>query len=455
MKKFVKIIFLIIAMIINVNLFFTFAEQQEKTLINLEEEKDLIVTFVYDKEIVDISFIDPEGNIKNEIENTSYDEGSEKYRIYSIKKAIAGEWKIRYDKQNNESIEFYVVEGETSLLIKDYKYTLKDNSLLVEFYISDKDNKQVQYEIFAVNADEHKIVNESEENYDSSFVKLKEGPISSNTNVTMNVDLKDLPTGTYTLKLNVSREQGNFEIFDTVTFDDIFKYENPFAPNAMEEFNLYIDKLNGHISIDFEKWKINGAKKYRVLLYENGGTIYKDELEPNKYSTKLFYDKKSTELKVSIEYMIDKIWSNPKTKIINIDKIYLDVENYEIIGDSYLSFKYCVDNESELYINVNDNEIKKKVNGSGKDISYLKVGNNDIYALLTMPDNISFEITCNKTYNILTPEIILYEDYDGKNVFSSSINIIGKVLYCEKLTVNGKSVTLIEMKKLVFIQAKI
>ncbi|MBR1455324.1 MAG: hypothetical protein IJ593_11900, partial [Lachnospiraceae bacterium] len=65
-KKICKILITLLT-ILSFNVIFTFAESKEVNLISLDEEKDIVVTFTFDKEIVNVDFIKPDGPIEDDV----------------------------------------------------------------------------------------------------------------------------------------------------------------------------------------------------------------------------------------------------------------------------------------------------------------------------------------------------------------------------------------------------
>ena len=94
------------------------AETKDAELITIEEEKDLVVMFSYDKEIVDIVFISPDGvryvDSDKDVETSS----GELWKTYRIKNAVAGTWKVEYDLKSNVEIQYSIIEDSVGLWLQ-------------------------------------------------------------------------------------------------------------------------------------------------------------------------------------------------------------------------------------------------------------------------------------------------------------------------------------------------
>ena len=287
-KKICKILITFLT-ILSFNVIFTFAESKEVDLISLDEEKDIVVTFTFDKEIVNVDFIKPDGTIEDDVKKEENEE--EKWCIYSIDEADAGDWKIRYDKGENENIEYSIVEQERSIVVDSFNHTFNRNEITASFKILDKENKNINYEIIAVD-------NNETSSGEQKLYKLKDGVVSSNVDVNVNIGLFELPSGTYRLKLNVHRENDDFEVFDTEEDTEILVYENTWEPKEISDFDLYVDKTKGTIIVDYENYEVRNAKKYRVTLYEDEKESYVNEVNGDVNEVDYLYNKDSKKLKI-------------------------------------------------------------------------------------------------------------------------------------------------------------
>ena len=429
-KKICKILITFLT-ILSFNVIFTFAESKEVDLISLDEEKDIVVTFTFDKEIVNVDFIKPDGTIEDDVKKEENEE--EKWCIYSIDEADAGDWKIRYDKGENENIEYSIVEQERSIVVDSFNHTFNRNEITASFKILDKENQNINYEIIAVD-------NNETSSGEQKLYKLKDGVVSSNVDVNVNIGLFELPSGTYRLKLNVHRENDDFEVFDTEEDTEILVYENTWEPKEISDFDLYVDKTKGTIIVDYENYKIRNAKKYRVTLYEDEKESYVNEVNGDVNEVDYLYNKDSKKLKIGVSYITDKLWSKIKLKEVKLDEEYLDIENLDEKGSSYLNFIYKVATNSNLHIEINNKVNDYPISGSGTIVSYLDMGQNSISAILPVSNNIFYQVDQKKTYVLAMPTIKLYENLDGKIVYTDKIKLVGAVRNSEKFTINGKEV---------------
>ena len=89
----------------------SYAAEKTVKIYTLEDKQDLTVMFSFDKEVVDITFISPDGSKLTKADKSmSYDSG-ELWSSYTIEQAAKGDWSITYDLGTNKNINYSIVEN--------------------------------------------------------------------------------------------------------------------------------------------------------------------------------------------------------------------------------------------------------------------------------------------------------------------------------------------------------
>lgn len=87
-------------------------DAKQVVLVTTTTEKDLVVNFIFDKEIIDIIFISPSGKrlaIGDDGVASAY---GDRWRTYRISDAEVGDWSVEYDLGENEFIDYSIIEDD-------------------------------------------------------------------------------------------------------------------------------------------------------------------------------------------------------------------------------------------------------------------------------------------------------------------------------------------------------
>lgn len=87
-------------------------DAKQVVLVTTTKENDLVVNFIFDKEIVDIIFISPSGErLAIGDDGVAFADG-DRWRTYRISDAEVGDWSIEYDLGENEFIDYSIIEDD-------------------------------------------------------------------------------------------------------------------------------------------------------------------------------------------------------------------------------------------------------------------------------------------------------------------------------------------------------
>lgn len=406
------------------------AAVSRKEIVALQTEQDLVVLFSFDSENVEIAFVSPSGTrFTRDDENVEFAEG-ELWSTYRVKNASAGKWSVEYELGKNSEIQYSILEENFGLWIQYLRIdSVTEQDITVSFQ-ADWESRDIwyNYEIWAVDEAEQQ-----------EAVKLSGGTAAANEEKSVTARLNNLNSGSYTLRLEVNCKDGDAEAFDTMTGES-FSYVNPNQPKVMEDCNVYLDLSSHSLKLDWGSaggWNVRG---YRVSVT---GTeeIYRADLPSDVRETFVTYPEDETELVIRISCQEGSLWSEPLTKTLNLQgEEYLRTETGDVTGASQVLLEYGVTGERTLTLTVNEGEpAELLLQETGQMGVSLQQGINQIFAELAGENGITYVLDKTVYLDVYPPEIVLYDDLDGKTFFEDYADIIGKT-EGGTLTANGGTV---------------
>lgn len=442
MKSKLKFIFtvIMICMLMPAAALTAFAERETATLTELEKSGDLTVMFTYDKEKPDITFISPSGSKYTEDSGADKVESAhgDTWSTYKIINAEKGEWQVEYDKKSNTKLEFSIVEGEEGLWIQSFKVdAVKENTASVSFSAQKGDEDiSYRYEIYAV-ADVE----------DSGQKELASGSARAGENVKLDVELSSLTSyDSYKLMLRVTYDNGSAEFFDSAE-SEVFSFSNTETPERISDYKLYVDETNGTCYLDWDEFSDWNFDSYFISAFadeDKSEPVFSGEITGGQTDYEFSFPFETKTLEVNLYYRDNGILSQPKTKTVdfeNGERLVLSTD--EITSSAQAILEYNVASERVLKISLNENQSGEyRLTGSDSLGVTLAEGTNSLYAEFESDDNIFYYVSKEILYDAYPPEILLYEDLDGKTFDAGSVVISGKVKSGTKLTVNGEETAL-------------
>lgn len=417
------------------------AETKKAEIIKLDSMQNLIVMFSFDAENVDIVFISPSGK-----RFAAGDDGVEMasgnlWSTYRIENAEQGTWSVEYDLGANSGIDYSIIQEEYGLWIQYFDLSeITDSRMDVTFQADFGNEEQLiyyQYEIYAVNAEEPSMVN-----------SLTNGSCASDNEKQVTLNLSALSSGSYQLRLEVYYAEGDVELFDT-SVTEPFTFQNPKEPNAIEGFVTRINSGTGEFEVDWSNYRKWGYDAYRLVAYEDEELLYDGTFGSDVTSSRILFSGNLGKLRISLYYQGGGLWSAPLTREIDLGQEYLRADSREVTGFGQLLLEYKVRTERQLYLRINDREAQYRLTDTGSLGVELEQGTNDVYAECQIDDQIFFIVDTQIYFDAYPPEIILFENLDGKTFNRDTVDILGSISGGSRLTANGKDVVLGEQGEFV------
>lgn len=407
-----------------------YAAAKQAEIVTLDDQKDLVVAFSFDKEVVDIAFISPSGKKKTVRDSDVECETGDLWSTYRIHDAEAGTWSVEYNLGKNTQIDYSIIEEDIGIWIDNFTVGNIQNGEANVSFLANCDAEQVYYDytIYAIDSD------------DPAKISLVEsGSENSGEQVTFNMDLTGLASGDYIFKLEVQYNNGDAEIFDSAVTDTV-NFQNSNKSDTVD-FKVQIDLSNLGCGIDWSEEKVWSSEKYRIRVSADGEEIYSDEYDDDTSAVECAFSEDAKKLEISLSYMSDGVWADVNTKIIELDKEYINVTNDDVTSSSQVDISYKVEKARDLIVKLSDEDEKTyKINSEGSISIDLQRGINKIYVEMETDDQVWFILDKELYYDSVPPEITLFEDIDGKTFYTDLIPIIGKVTDAKTLKISGKDV---------------
>lgn len=395
--------------------------------------QDLTVMFSFEQENVDITFISPSGSrISRGDEGLEFADG-ELWSTYRITEAEAGDWWVEYDKGANSEIQYSVLEESYGLWIQYVRLDgVEDGKLTVSFQADwEGGNIYYNYELWAVNSQDSSL---------SGMVASGSAPANQERSVT--ASLSSLNSGHYTLKLEVSFREGDAEIFDSMAGEE-FDYTNAGLSDAMQGGRVYLDMSNHTCRLDWRDAGLYGVKGYKVIVLSDSEEIYHGELDSSVTDTTIVYPTDGLALQISLSYKKGGLWSEPLVWDIDLQTgEALRTQAAEVTGEGQLAVEYAVSEERMLSLSVNGEAGQFLLKDSGQLGVSLQQGQNQVYGEFEGEDGVFYVLDKQIYYDALPPEIVLYDNLDGKTFYEDNVDIIGVIEGGGSLTVNGEPLAL-------------
>lgn len=393
------------------------AETKQSEIVTLNKQGDLTVMFTFDKENVDITFISPSGEKFTSNSDAVETAQGDLWSTYRIKDAEPGKWSVEYDLGANSEIEYSVIEDDYGLWIQ-YLYVEKGNGeeLDLKFQADfEREDIYYTYEIYAVSTSDS-----------NDACKLTNGNARANEEKSLKVNLRTLSSDEYVLRLNTYYNDNGVELFDTV-ISETFRFDNPNEQSAIEDYKVKVDCYNHICTVDWSEFSNRSQDGYKLIVVADGETIYTSEFDNDVKDNSVLFSEGTKELEIKLAYKVNGIWSKYNTKNIPFEQEFLINKTGEITNSAQIELQYKVEKERLLYVRINDEEGNYKVKDSGV-LSYdLKESGNEIYAELELDAQVYFVVDTNVYYDTTPPTIVLYDNLDGKNFYTDSVTILGKM----------------------------
>lgn len=356
-KKIVPILF-VISILFSCLCVTASAAEKTEDLFTLDQSKNMGISVTYDVTAPTVKFIAPNGE---EYGQTAISQGKIEFHdtgdalFYRIPNAMAGTWKIVYDKKTNTECEVSYSPYVEAFTIDSFNYNMVNNeSMDVSFLVSHSDNIYFIYNIYAT---------VKSEDYTGNGKLIASGSGTANKGVTTSVDLYKLSSyNGYSLLLEIIADTDGFCIADTMYADKPFSYTNPDSSEAPDGFYTELNITAESLYIDWSETNARGNKTL-VALYFDKAT------EPSYYTT--FEDEYT-----STEVTIDS----------TVSEIRVDVAYYDYYGVLSVISSRTIDMSVAKAVQFNCGDVTAAAQGEFT-YDFSSVGNGKYNATLTVNEN--------------------------------------------------------------------
>lgn len=322
------------------------AATQEEDLIYLKKSKDIVIWVKWDVEQPKVVFISPDDE---EYDPTTTAENtetifSENNMYYVIREAEAGQWKIRYDKGKNNTLEVSVHDYMAGIYVEYFTIDqIVDNNMTVRFKVGGQEDRRFNFRISAMvshNGAEKELYESSTRTGREEEIKLSLKKLSSYDN--------------YFLKLYVWYEENGTDIFD-FAYSETFAWTNTSVDESLPEITTTVLPLENLVRVN---WPTDFSKADSVLVavFEDDATV------PSRYDTYKVRDYQSAEFsytpgisKITIEVSmnINGIQSSPVRRTANLGDVKLQIPESELLNSLSFPVTYQNMNAQSVQLQVN------------------------------------------------------------------------------------------------------
>ena len=414
-----------------------FAKKVEKDLFTNDTKKDIMITVTWEKNDASFVFIDPSGKVidpniaTKKVSSIISDTGMN----VLIKNAAKGQWKWKYDKGSNDSLNVSISDYKEPVWIQSFKIaSLEAEMLPFEFETYHPEDINYTYTISLKTSEEAET---SKEVYSGSG--------AANSLVEGSINLQSVNSyDSYILVLQVTYNEADSEYFD-VAYSDSFAFTNSNVSEGISDYNVIVDQINGSVSIDWSEYVGYSVEKVMVKIYADDKIILENAFGTNEMNTCIgYYDLSAKELKTSVVLVSSGILSAEKVKTVAVapaDKdFYIEIPDYNVTNKSIYPVKYSNADNQEVSIVLNDIEEIWTLKDKGEKLINLIDDYSNIIIRYTDDNNITRKYNTSVSIDIHPPTLNIYENLDGMVTNESSVIITGDTEIGSKLTINGTEV---------------
>lgn len=175
-----------------------YAETKTADIITITSQKDLLVMFIFETEIVDIVFIAPDGTRYTSDHESVECACGNLWMTYRIKDAMPGTWAVEYDLKSNTAIEYSIIDETTGIWIQ-YINILEqsEESVAIEFLAEGgSEGQKYQYVLSVIDV------------HTNELVEIETGTADSGAVIQCFIPMAQFGTGEYCVQLYVYYSDG-------------------------------------------------------------------------------------------------------------------------------------------------------------------------------------------------------------------------------------------------------
>ncbi len=390
----------------------------------------LAVLFQFDQEIVDLILISPSGQEFSQANPAlSVVEGN-LWATYQILQAEEGQWQVAYDLGRNSSIDFSRVDVNAGIWLQYVQVSQVDSSsaeLNLAFLAESQDTQGYSYQVYGCSALGEEIL-------------LATGSAEVGQEEQRTLSIASLSSGRYTLRVDVSYDNGVLSVFDSF-HSDSFSYVSNRESDALDYW-VDVELDTGLATL---RWDTSGYESFFATVTDQDAIIlYQGELEAQSNQLVFFFSDTVTELNISLRGRKNGVLSQETWKNVALAGGYhLEILTAEVTNVRQGEVSYQVADNTSLFLQQNQGDPTEfRVEQGGTIAWNLEEGQNTIVAWLQAPQQVVFSVKKEIFCDWIPPTIQLFEDMDGLRMEEKTISLLGKVSFGESLTINGVGVSL-------------
>ncbi len=388
------------------------ADQVRGELFVLDRSYNMAVSVRYDTQLTDITFVSPSGDMI--AAGTLPHDSGEGWVQYYIQNAAAGRWEIIYDKSNNTLFDIYYSSYTNPLTITEFSVGEKDRNYIPVSFTVEGDDVYYNYKIDAVITDESgDVIGERE---------LEIGYAPANEFTETQVYIRDLSDyDAYKLRLNVWRNDGVVEVFDSKISDNTFEITgnvDPLNGTVLVE----VDLTDEMVFADFSD--IRGYGEYLVAFFDDSTSktepFYHLDCGEDTKSVSALYPPEAKEIRLVITRSYNGQNTNQLTKIIKLQTgVSISSPEQTVFNSQSMKVEYNASNAVSADIIVGEKKDTVNLQGSGFFSVGLSEGYNEIEIQYRLKDdeNVLYSLKLEASLDNTPPVLRLPEH---KNIVTTS-----------------------------------
>lgn len=400
----------------------------------IDAQKDLVIWVSWDVEQPTVVFIAPDGTEYNPAVSTDSTQtsvaGSTLY--YTIRNAPEGQWRVRYDKGSNQTLEIAVQDYTPPLFIESLTLgQVEDGHLDVSFLVNAEEETLYNYKLSAV------------VDHTGAERPLGDGKAYTGNSQEVQVGLGDLATyDAYMIKLYVWYNHEGADVFD-FKFSDPFAYTNDSHDQRFQEYGLKVAPKDGTVKITVTDLS-RDAESVMVAIFENGAeepVLFDEYTVEQAKSLNLAYDPDATDVAVEVSVSFDGIFTAPVRKSFQPQKLGITLPDVSAINTLVLPMSYTGMTKQKVDVQINDIHNELVLDGDGSVNITMGDDWNSLCVTYTDDQGIEWFLEREIFVDRVPPVLNMSRDYDGTTAQTDKLLVAGKVLDYQSLTVNGQAVT--------------
>lgn len=412
------------------------AEEKEAHFARLEAGQEFIVCIEWETVRPAVRFVSPSGGVYDtatETEDTRISVG-DTMLYYYIMDAEAGNWRVIYDKYDDQDIYITLETTTAPFVVRDVSASnAGDTTVDVSFFVEYEVDRSINYKIY-VSANE-----------DSMGKELYHGFGRTNTTNTATVDLSTVGSyEDYKLYVYAWFRNDGVDIFDGA-YSNSFSYQNP---NQKEmtgavRVEIYPNELMAKLC-----WEPERNKTYIVSLFEDGSpepSLF-DEVSGNEVGSFDFVygvDAKKIELRIAEKYGRES-YSVEKSFVCDLSGLPEVVfEDADATNRGYVQFHYKGFPKGKK-VTVTANDVTKELTLSDQEEGNLEVAleadYNTVRLLYFQKDDVCVIYEKEIFYDNIPPRIYMLQDYTDVKTSESTLRLLGTVSGASRLTIGQEEV---------------